>query len=85
MVNRVGQYLAFWYTFFAVACLSSLGLRPLRAIFGTLLTTTFDAMAVHGPANDVVPHSRKVLDTAAANHDLRVFLQVMPYAQEYKR
>ena len=55
--------------------LCSLG--SLRAVLGTRLHTTGYALRVERAANDVVTHTRKVLDTTAADHNHRVLLQVV--------
>ena len=55
--------------------LSSLG--SLRTVLGTSLHTTVDALSVEGTADDVVTDTRKVLNTAATDHNDGVLLQVM--------
>ena len=55
--------------------LSSFGL--LGAVLGASLHTSVDALSIEGTADDVVTHTREVLDTAAADHDDGVLLQVM--------
>ena len=55
--------------------LCSLGL--LGTILGTSLHTTVDALRIQSTTDDVVTDTRKVLDTAAADHNHRVLLQVV--------
>ena len=49
----------------------------LRAVLGTSLHTTVDALGIQSAADDVVTDTRQVLDTTAANHHDRVLLQVV--------
>src|SRR3546814_14131571 len=55
-------------------------LRPLGAVLRTALTTVLDTLGVEGAANDVIANARKVLHTAAPDHDDRVLLPVVPLA-----
>ena len=55
--------------------LSSFGL--LGAILGTSLHTTVDTLSIESTTDDVVTDTRKVLHTAAADHNHRVLLQVV--------
>ncbi len=49
----------------------------LGAVPGTGLLTTVDALGVQLSTDDMVTHTRQILDTAAANHDDGVLLQVV--------
>ena len=53
------------------------GLGPLGAVLGTGLHPAVDALGIQRAADDVVTHTGQVLDTAAADHDHRVLLQVV--------
>ena len=53
------------------------GLRALCAVLGASLTASVDALRVEGAADDVVTNTGKVLDTAAADHDDGVLLEVV--------
>src|SRR5580658_6103775 len=55
-------------------------LRPLGAVFRSALPAILDALRVVGAANDVVAHTRQVLDTAAADQHHRVLLKIVPLA-----
>src|ERR1700740_1177247 len=54
----------------------------LRAILRTALLAVLDALGIQHAAEDVVAHAGQVLDAAAADHDHRVFLQVMALARD---
>ena len=53
--------------------------RPLGAVFAAALHTAIDALCFKRSAYDMITYARKVLDTAAADHNYRVFLKVMSY------
>ena len=57
-----------------------LGLGPLGAVLGAGLHTAVDALGVQRAADDVVTNAGQVLDTAAADHDHGVLLQVVAHA-----
>src|SRR5208283_5815172 len=56
-------------------------LRSLGAVFRAALLAVLDALGVEHAAQDVVAHSRQVLDPAAADHDHRMLLQVVAFAR----
>ena len=58
------------------------GLRTLRAVLGTSLTAVGYTLGIQRAADDVVTDTRKVLNTATANHNNRVLLQVMTFARD---
>ena len=53
------------------------GLGTLGTVLGTSLHTAIHALGIQSAADDVVTHTGKVLDTAAADHDHGVLLQVV--------
>src|ERR1700749_2643530 len=57
-------------------------LWPLGAVLRTALLAVLDALRVEHAAQDVIAHARQILDAAAADHDDRVFLQVMAFARD---
>ena len=61
-----------WGLFAGLASLGTLG-----AVLGTALHTAGNALGVQSTADDVITHTRQVLDTAASDHNDRVLLQVM--------
>ena len=54
-----------------------LGLRTLLTVLGTALHTTLNTLGVERTADDVVTHAGEVLDTAAADQNDAVLLQVV--------
>jgi hypothetical protein len=56
------------------------GLRTLRAVFGAAAAAAVDSEAIESAADDVIPDTRKVFDTASSNEDDRVLLKIMPFA-----
>src|SRR5439155_23603941 len=50
---------------------------PLRAVFRTSLHPSLNTYRVEGPPDDVITHTRKILDPAAPNQDQRVLLKVV--------
>src|SRR5271170_6607021 len=52
-------------------------LRTLGAVFRTALATVFDALGVERAADDVIPHSRQIFHSTAADQDDRMLLQVV--------
>ena len=54
-------------------------LRALSAVLGTSLTTVSNTLGIQSTTDDVVTDTRKVLYTAAANHNYRVLLQVVTF------
>ena len=54
-----------------------LGLRTLLTVLGTGLHTAIHTLGIERTADDVVTHAGEVLDTAAADHDHGVLLQVV--------
>ena len=54
-----------------------LALGPLGTVLGTALHTAVDALGIQRTTDDVVTDAGQVLDTAAADHDDGVFLQVV--------
>ena len=63
--------------------LSSLG--SLRTVLGTSLHTTVDALSVEGTADDVVTDTRKVLNTAATDHNNAMLLKIVAFARDVGR
>src|SRR5882672_5405216 len=63
-------------------CSSPRLLRTLRAVLRTALLAVLDALRIEGAANDVIAHAGQVLDATAADHDHRMFLQVMAFARD---
>src|SRR5699024_7552855 len=53
------------------------GLGPLGAVLGTALHTVGNALGIQSAADDVVTNAGRVLNTAAADHDHGVLLQVV--------
>src|SRR5699024_296637 len=63
--------------------------RLLGAVLGTALVALYvtadtDALGVERTANDVVTHTREVLDTTAADEHHRVLLQVVLLARDVR-
>lgn len=56
----------------------------LRAIFGTTLFTILHTSCVQCATNDVVSHTREILNASATNEHQRVFLQVVPFARNVR-
>src|SRR5439155_7582032 len=52
----------------------------LGAVFGTGLLAVRDPLRIEHAADDVIADAGQVADTAAANQDDRVFLQIVPFA-----
>src|SRR3954463_6336679 len=57
-------------------------LRTLGAVLRTALLAVLDALRVEHTAQDVVAHTRQVLDAATADHDHRVLLEVMALTRD---
>src|SRR3954451_9642317 len=57
----------------------------LHAVLRAGLLAVADAGGVERPADDLVPHARKVLDAAAAHEHDRVLLQVVALARDVRR
>ena len=55
------------------------GLGALRAVLGAGLHPVLHALGIQSAADDVVTNAGQVLDTAAADHDHRVLLQVVAH------
>src|SRR5687767_10879316 len=55
-------------------------LRTLGAVLGTGLAAVLDTLGIENAAQDVVTNTGKVANTAAADQDHRVLLQVVPLA-----
>ena len=55
------------------------GLGSLGAVLGTGLHTAVHTLGVQAAADDVVTNAGQVLNTAAADHDHRVLLQVVAH------
>src|SRR5207248_8541850 len=63
--------------------LAALGsLRPFCSVFRPALLPILDPLRVEHAAQDVIAHTRKILDAAAADHDHRMLLQVMALARD---
>src|SRR5437868_12822402 len=62
-----------------LATLGSFG--SLRPVFRTALLAVLHPLRVEHAAQDVIAHARQVLDAAAADHDDRMLLQVVPFAR----
>ena len=60
-----------------VSLLLGTGLGALRAVLAASLVTVRNALGIQGTADDVVTHTGQVLDTAAADQNDAVLLQVM--------
>src|SRR5690606_19028422 len=56
-------------------------LRTLGAVLRTTLLAGLHALRVENTANDVVAHARKVLHTAAADHDQGMLLKIVALAR----
>ena len=52
-------------------------LGTLRTVFGASLHSAVNALGIKSAADDVVTHTGKVLNTAAADKNDRVFLKVV--------
>ena len=61
-----------------------LAFRAFRAVFGTGNRTAVNTGSIEGTANDVVLNTRKVFNTAAANEDNRVLLQVVAFTADVR-
>src|SRR5437867_3833064 len=57
----------------------------LGTVFRTALTTILDALSIEGAADDVITHSREVLDPATADQYHRMLLQVVTLAGDVAR
>ena len=81
VIDRIRKYITLcyitfsWHLLFSSLLLGSL--RLLSSIQGTALVASVNACAVERTSDDVVTNTREVLDTAAADHNDRVFLEVM--------
>src|SRR3546814_4222466 len=51
--------------------------RTLRAVLRTALATIRHALGIERAANDVIANARKVLHASSADHEHRVFMQIM--------
>ena len=60
-------------------------LRTLSTVLGTGLHSAVDALCIERSADDVVTHTGKVLNTAAADENNRVLLKVMTDARDISR
>src|SRR5580658_2098644 len=60
-------------------------LRPLGAVFGAPLAAVLDALGIERATDDMVAHTRQILDAAAANQHDRMLLKVMPLAGDVAR
>src|SRR4051812_25017882 len=80
-----------WTSFELWTASDSIGRRPaaarrgiellrLHAVLRARLLAVRDAGGVEGAADDLVAHARKILDSATANEDDRVLLQVVALA-----
>src|SRR5690606_36993520 len=67
-----------------VLCFLRSGLRALAAVLGTGLAALGDAGGVERAAHGVVAHAGQVLDSAAADQDHRVLLQVVAFAADVR-
>src|SRR5262249_21510821 len=54
--------------------------RPLCSVLRSALLAVLDALRIEHTAEDMVANAGEVFHAAAADHDDRVFLQVMPFA-----
>src|SRR6266446_7422286 len=57
----------------------------LGAVFRTALTAVFDALGVERTADDMIAHTREILDPPTADQDNRVLLQVVTLARDVTR
>ena len=60
-------------------------LRTLSTVLGTGLHSAVDALCIERSTDDVVTHTGKVLNTAAADENNRVLLKVMTDARDISR
>src|SRR4051812_14366495 len=60
-------------------------LRTLGAVFRPALAAVLDALGVQGAADDVVANAGQILDATAADHDHRVFLEIVALAGNVAR
>ena len=61
--------------------MNELLLGSLCAVLGTGLTSVSNTGGIQGSPDDVIPGTRKVLDTAAADHDDGVLLKVVTFTR----
>jgi len=66
-------------------CLFLRSLGPLGTVFRTPLLAIIHACGIERAPDDVVTHSRQILDAAAPHEHDRVFLQVMPDSRDVGR
>src|SRR5262249_38757622 len=78
----VGQNLALLGTVTTGHRSDSALFRTLGAVLGPALLTVLDALGVEHAAQNVIAHTRKVLDAAAADHDNRMLLQIVTLARD---
>src|SRR3954469_11000047 len=84
-----------WTSFELWTASGSMGRRPaaarrgicslllgLHAVLRARLLAVRDARGIEGAAHDLVAHARKILDSATANEDDRVLLQVVALARD---
>src|SRR6218665_3712707 len=57
-------------------------LRTLRTVLRTALLAVLDTLGIENAADDVVTHTRQVLDAAATDHHDGVFLQVVTFTRD---
>ena len=79
--TAVRQYLFFQVHAAKSRCLS-LFLRSLGAVFGACLAAVRNTGSIKSAADDVISGTRKVLDTAAADHHDAVLLKVVAFARD---
>ena len=60
-------------------------LGTLRAILGTTLAATVHTLGIKSAADDVITNAGKILDTAAADHNNAMLLQVVADAGNVRR
>lgn len=65
--------------------LNPLGFRPLSAVFGSSIFSAFDPDRVEGAADNVVPHSGQIFDSAAPNQHDRVLLKIVTNSRNIGR
>ena len=56
----------------------------LGAVFAAALLAVH-AGGIECPADDMIAHARQIFHAAAADHDDRVFLKIMPFARDIRR
>ena len=71
-INKTLGHFAFWLKLLLLC-----GFGPLCTVLGAGLHTAGNTLSVEGTADNVVTDTRKVLYTAAANHNHGVLLKVM--------